>query len=110
MRQALLTIEVVGDGAELVLRLDGELDMSSIGTLRGCLESIDGGCRRVVLDLSLLRFVDAAGVGLVLEMHRRFEADRRALLLRGPRGEVRRAIEMSGLVADVRVEQGELLG
>jgi serine/threonine-protein kinase RsbW len=109
VRQALLNIEVVGEGPELALRLDGELDMSSIGTLRGCLESIDGGCRRVVLDLSLLRFLDAAGIGLVLEMHRRFEADGRELELRGPRGEVQRVIEMSGLVAEVRVEQAEVL-
>jgi anti-sigma B factor antagonist len=104
--ESLLDIAVAGHGSELELRLEGELEMAALGTLHACVAATDDTCDRVVLDLSGLRFIDASGIGLIALLQQDFEAEGRELALRDPRGEVRRALELSGLAAEVSVEQG----
>lgn len=87
-------ITVRADGAELA----GELDVTGIDELWATLDELFGtGCRQVVLDLSRLDFLDAAGLGVLVRADRRFR-DRGALLvLTGLRPAQRRLLEITGL-------------
>jgi anti-anti-sigma factor len=72
--------------------LSGELDVTGAALLRDALAGLAGS--RVVVDLSALRFVDAAGMS-VLALAARRHPER--LTVRGAHGLVRRAIDAGGL-------------
>ena len=103
-----LDIEVRPDGNELVLELEGDLDIATAGTLRACLESIDGSVGRVTLDLSRLRFLDSTGIGVIVEAHRRLDPQGRELVLRSPQGPVAKIIDITGLRTVLKVEDQPL--
>ena len=50
-----------------------------------------------MLDLSRLRFLDSAGLALLIAQHRRSKAEGTQFAITNPRGEVRRALAISGL-------------
>ena len=104
MHQSSLEIEVIANGAAVTLVLEGELDMATAGTLRSCLDAIDGEFRRVTLDLRHLRFMDSSGIGTLAEAHRRLRPQMGELVLRSPRGVVATAVELSGLATVMAVE------
>ena len=77
-------VSVDGDGS-LVLRVVGELDLATISVLRDALASVPLiGQRRVVLDVSDLTFISAAGVRVALDAQRVLSRHGGQLVLRGP--------------------------
>jgi len=66
-RSGLFSLESVLDGETPVLRLHGELDLATAGTLEEALdEALAGGAGRLVLDLSGLSFIDSTGISLLI--------------------------------------------
>lgn len=62
-----LTIGTTLDGDSFVIALDGELDLSTVPAVEAALFAAEAGCaKRIVLDLSALRFIDSTGIGMVL--------------------------------------------
>ena len=50
-----------------VVRLDGDLDVTSVPRVKRFVEKlIDDGCRRIILNMSQVAVIDSAGMGLVL--------------------------------------------
>ena len=83
-------------GETLVVLLGGELDLYNADEVRAALgEAIDGGASRIVVDLAEVEFVDSTSLGVLLEMRSRLGPD--GLALAGPKLEIRRALEVSGL-------------
>lgn len=78
-----------------VVRLVGEVDLLDADRVRDVLVEQAGSA--VVLDLTDLRFIDAAGVAGVLEAYRRLSAAGHELAVRGARGIVRRVFEVTEL-------------
>lgn len=63
----LVTTRLVGDTA--VLRLEGDLDLSSAGPLEASVASVVGsGVCRLVLDMHDVTFLDCAGIRLLLTL------------------------------------------
>ncbi|HET9092673.1 MAG TPA: STAS domain-containing protein [Acidimicrobiales bacterium] len=90
-----LTIERVDyDDLHLVM-LRGELDLLSAPQLRSCLE--DAMNSTVVVDLSGLSFIDAAGLSVLVTARRRAETDGNHVKVTNPAGLVRRVFELAGL-------------
>lgn len=75
--------------------LVGELDLASAPHVRWTLAQVGG--HALVVDLSRLAFIDAAGLSALLLVRRRLEQMGRRLVLQGARGPVRRVFEVSGL-------------
>ena len=71
MERLAVTIGSADDGS-VVIRLDGELDLSSTTSLDPAVAGVfsDPG-RRIVLDLSSLRFLDSSGLGAIARLMRR---------------------------------------
>jgi anti-anti-sigma factor len=81
--------------------LFGELDACSVPRVRECLVQFDGD---VDLDCSGLSFIDAAGIGLFLQVHADCQARSAKLLIVDPSRCVLRLLEISGLDSVLAVE------
>ena len=87
-----------GDGQPL-LTLAGELDLSSVESLRRAVEQATAGApERLTFDMAGLRFMDSAGIAVLLNAAKQVSSVR----LRNPTLAVRRVVELTGL-SDVLV-------
>lgn len=92
--------------------VDGEVDEYTAGWLRDVLDGmIDNGERRIALDLSGLRFIDSAGLGVLVRTLKRLHNVDGHLRLDSPSRGTYRLLEITGLtrVFDVGRPQGAVL-
>jgi anti-sigma B factor antagonist len=88
-----------------VLVLSGELDAVTAPDLARTLEEVLAGPHaRVLLDLNGLRFVDSAGVSVLIRAKQAAAADGRALVLRRPTEQLERVFALVGLADWLAVE------
>lgn len=75
-----VTVTPQDDDGTVVVTVTGEVDHLSAAVfsvaLSGCLET---GCRRLVLDLTAVTFLNAAGLAVITDLHRRAHAQAMAL-------------------------------
>jgi anti-sigma B factor antagonist len=89
-----LTVTPSSEGGVPVLAVVGELDMSNAAALKTAIASSGGEqSGRLVFDLSGLRFIDSAGIAVLLEAAERVDS----VSVRDPAPAVRRVIEVTGL-------------
>ena len=89
--------EVLENGAALVVRLAGELDLYNAETVRAALlAAVERSPQRLVVDLEGVRFIDSTALGVLIEARSKL-SDRRSFVLAAPGLETRRALEVSGL-------------
>jgi stage II sporulation protein AA (anti-sigma F factor antagonist) len=81
--------------SERGFRLSGELDLVSVDAVRSALEPELHV--RLVLDLAGLEFIDDSGLGLLVGTFKRLREQGGSLVLRNPRPEIRRVLEMTGV-------------
>ena len=87
------------------LELQGSLRAPIDGVLRSRVESlIDGGVRRVSLDLSGVSDIDAAGVGELMQIFTTVTTAGGALEIERMNPHVRRVLEVSGVLGLLDVE------
>ncbi|MDA0184760.1 STAS domain-containing protein [Solirubrobacter phytolaccae] len=97
-----LTAEVV-DGPVPVIRVRGELDLSTAPKLCRTVERVAGN-RRVMIDLSELEFCDSTGLRALVRATREIEINGgRAALVVPEDGVLARILELSGLGEFLRV-------
>ena len=87
-----------------IVRLCGELEVTTIDMLRDCLERVVlTGPARLVLDLSELDFCDSAGLAVFVEWQRRARSGAFELVLRSPSPHIRSLLEitlLTGMLED----------
>jgi anti-anti-sigma factor len=83
------------DGARLV-RVTGEIDMSSIDTLRRELDAARNMAATVLLDMSRVTFIDSTGLHLLLETSRDSAGGDGGVVIVRPSGVVQRLLQVSG--------------
>jgi anti-sigma B factor antagonist len=90
-----LRIESSRDAAgDPLLKLSGELDLLAADSLRRAIDNaLDAVPERLVFDVSELRFIDSAGLAVLIEASSRDGS----VELRSPSAAVRRAVELTGL-------------
>ena len=94
----LLAIEIERPGTGLtVLALAGELDLSTVPRLEGRLlgEAEEQG--NVVVDLTLLTFIDSSGIGLLIKAHRARENGAVLHTVVAPGSQVERVFAIAGI-------------
>ena len=88
---------VARDDGSIVVSLAGELDLYNAQAVR---ETLLAACeerpKRLIVDLSQVKFIDSTALGVLIEARTRME-NRRGFLLAAPGLETRRALEISGL-------------
>ena len=87
------------------VRVTGEVDLTSAPRLEQTIrELIDGGVRRLVVDLSSVRFMDSTGLRVLMSSYKRLEEVGGSLVLGRPSEAVRRVLDVSGLNSHFTVE------
>ncbi len=88
----------------VVVTATGEVDMSTSPQLRAALRDPGAAAHAVVLDLRGVTFMDSSGLGVIVGHHKRAreEGYRFSVAVAGA-PEVRRILELSGLVAVLHV-------
>ena len=101
----LMDVERRDVGRRTVLAVTGEVDIASSPELRSALDAaLDTGAHEVWLDLCATTFMDSSGLHVLLQLQQRAEALRRRLTIVCPPGNVRRVLDLTGVVngLDVR--------
>lgn len=88
-------------GQTVTVVLEGELDHHTAGSLRDDLDALilDPGVTKLCLDLHGVRFMDSAGLGMVLGRYRRLTERGGSLVVKSVPAGVDRIFRMSGLYA-----------
>lgn len=91
-------------GRRTVLAVSGEVDIASSPALRSELEAaLDEGAHEVWVDLYATTFMDSSGLHVLLQLHQRAEALRRRLTIICPPGNVRRVLDLTGVISGLDV-------
>lgn len=100
-RRAPLLIDVTdsGNAGEVVVRLEGPLDLTTHSQLRRAFYDDDrvAAARRVVLDLTAVAFIDSAGIGALATGRKVIGARRGDLVLVATDGPVRRLLRVTAM-------------
>jgi anti-anti-sigma factor len=98
----------LADGVAVV-RVTGEVDVASCGVLRDGLLRIvtDEGFGGLVVNLAGVRFIDSAGVGVLVGVWRAVRATTGRLALAAPAPQARRVLDTAGLTKILPVYDGE---
>jgi anti-anti-sigma factor len=100
-----LAIDIERDGDTATVRIDGEVEFATAPRLRSIiLELAHEGARPVILDLAHVTFLDSAGISLLIQAKKRLAASGSDLVLKAPLANVRRVLEISGVIELFRVE------
>lgn len=79
-----------------VIEAEGELDLSGAPNLKWVLlDALESASKTVMLDLSLLTFIDSTALGVLVSVNRRLAHGRLAIAC--PHEKVRRIFELSGI-------------
>lgn len=89
-----LTVDARNEDGTAVIRLAGDLDMTSIDQARAAIDTaLAGNPGRVVLDASALNYTDSSGIALLVQVTRTAQQ----VQVRNPSPIVRQLIELTGL-------------
>lgn len=80
-----------------VVRVSGELDLSTAPELQDRLSELCSGDRSVVLDLTDLSFIDSSGLGVLVSAHKRLAARGRQIVLAGVQRRPEAVLKMTKL-------------
>ena len=86
------------DGSVMTALIEGEIDHHGA---RGVRDGIDecfaeSGARRLVLDMSRVKFMDSSGLGLILGGYAKAEARGASFAVADPSDSVRRVLDVAG--------------
>lgn len=90
--------EVVGN--VLIVRLTGELDLHITDDMRNTLDTFldDPQIKHVIFNLSQANYIDSSGLGVMLGRYKRVVQRGGKVLLVSPQPQVRKILELSGLM------------
>lgn len=87
------------------VRLTGRLEFTDHDRLREIVDLLDRpGLRRFVIDVSELVFIDSAGLGMLLILQEEAEQRNIRMVVRGPRDDVKRSIDLARIGEIIAVE------
>jgi anti-sigma B factor antagonist len=97
-----IVVDTAFDAAGVpIVSVSGELDSSNAATLEAAVAPVAAAhAERLVFDLSALRFMDSAGIAVLVGV----AAKVNAVQLREPSDAVRRVIELTGLTGVLPIE------
>jgi anti-anti-sigma factor len=92
-------------GGEVVVSVFGEVDMATAPELMAAVRAALDVDEQVVLDLANMTFIDSQGLRVLIDAYTRAQAGRAArVVLRSPRPQARRVLEVTGLDEFLTIE------
>jgi anti-anti-sigma factor len=104
-----LALEYGVAGGIAVVQVTGEVDVASCGVLRDSLLRVvtDEGFGGLVVNLAGVRFIDSAGIGVLVGVWRAVRATTGRLALAAPAPQARRVLDIAGLTKILPVYDAE---
>ena len=99
--------ELLNGGGPTVVKLLGELDLSTVPQLEACLEGLGADGADVRLDLSGLSFCDSSGISAMVTASKRVRKRGGHLSIVSPQPAVRSVLEITGLLDYLSAPQSE---
>ncbi len=90
-------VSVEHAGTTAIVRLAGELDLATAPELAEVLQGLEPSCKRIILDLTGLEFIDSTGLRLAVTEHGRASADGFEFVIAGAAGAVLKVLRLTGL-------------
>lgn len=90
-------------GGSIRLILAGEFDLTARHHLQTDVEEAQDDSDRVLLDLRALTFIDCACLAVIAAAARRAEREGSILILLHPLGQVRRLLDLTGVLAGLAI-------
>ena len=106
MSNSELSIDIKSEkqGSALIYRLRGSLDLATSPTLRAALvQAASEGNQEIIVDLTLLEFLDSTGLGALIGAHRRAIENAGSLRIIVGDGQIARLLNITGLVRVLNV-------
>jgi len=96
-------------GGHSLVALHGELDIADAASVMAVLAAAAARNPRIIVDLAALEFIDCCALAMLGRVRVQARQNGGDLLLAAPRGQVRRILELTGLVDvfSVRASVGE---
>lgn len=91
-----LDITTLDHDDEVVMSVDGEIDVNTCGQLQDALVALEG--RRVALDLAAVGFIDSSGLRSVIAGQRRITDAGGSMRISAVSPPARRLLEITGLL------------
>jgi len=98
------------DGQPAVVRVTGEIDISSSPLLHGCLSTLLAVGVPVVLDVAAVTFMDASGVAVLVEARDMAAAKGASFVVRHPTDAVSRVLRITGAVRTLAIDDTRARG
>lgn len=92
-----LEVSHTGAGREHIIKVSGELDLSTVDALRQATEEHLEAGQTLILDLSGLTFCDSTGLGAMIRLHQQADTVGATLLLCGLRRRVTELLAVTGV-------------
>jgi len=100
-----LLISTSTESTSCVLTLVGELDPHTAPILEREVDaSRRNGAKKLVLDMTELRFIDSSGLRVIIRAHKDLEQDEGTLVLRSPSPTAMRLFEITDLLDHFTIE------
>ena len=101
-----LSIDRAREGDRLVLRLRGELDMSTAAVAIDAATAAVSEAASVVVDLRGLTFIDSSGLNALVRIRRLTrEPDGPPVALRAPSDAIRKVLDITGLATYLEITE-----
>jgi anti-anti-sigma factor len=105
-RTELCELEVADLRPTPLLRMCGEVDVSSVTKLADALERLAGNARNIVVDMTDVVLIDSTVLGALVLAQKRLRGGGGDLFVAGATAEVRRVFEVTGLHRSLRLVDG----
>ena len=104
-----IVYQVSVEGTKGIILLEGDFDNEFAGeALREAANRLlDQGCKTIVLDLSKVEIINEFGIGKMLQLQKRLDAEEKKLRVKPLRGFVREVIDLLMLQSLFPVDTGE---
>ena len=103
-----MPVDIENHGDNIVVQLDGQMYVPDAAMLRErLLQYVDKGIRNVDVNMSHLDFIDSAGLGVLIGIHKRLLERGGRMRLMGLRGSVKELFTLTRLdkVFEINYEQ-----
>ena len=100
----LFSAEVTKGDGEVVVAVRGEIDIVTAPALWEALVDVIPDTTRLVVDLSETAFIDSTGLGVLVRALKRMRHGGGVLVLRGPRPNARKVLNITGLDRVMAIE------
>lgn len=102
----ILRISRKSDDGDVVLTLEGELDLSSAPELSRELDALEAAhANRILIDLTDLTFMDSSGLTLVIKANQSAKLKGHRLSFRNASPQVRQLFELTGVLEELTFEE-----